>query len=97
MNWLKSHLRNYCNKAGCFLRVNLGVVTQKETHLEKAVNYAQNHKEQFMTYPEDSRCSFSSNLSLCYLYLFSNKRLIMRALKSYNGAKRSGGTRNARV
>ncbi len=36
---------------------------KKGTRLEKAVNYAQNHKEQFMTYLEDGRCSFSNNLS----------------------------------
>lgn len=35
----------------------------KGTRFEKAVNYAQNHKEQFMTYLEDGRCSFSNNLS----------------------------------
>ena len=36
---------------------------KKGTRLEKAVNYAQNHKELFMTYLEDGRCSFSNNLS----------------------------------
>ncbi|MCM1543477.1 MAG: IS66 family transposase, partial [Blautia sp.] len=36
---------------------------KKGTRFEKAVNYAQNHKEQFMTYLEDGRCSFSNNLS----------------------------------
>ena len=36
---------------------------KKGTRLEKAVNYAQNHKELFMTYLEDDRCSFSNNLS----------------------------------
>ena len=36
---------------------------KKETRLEKAVNYAQNHKNEFMTYLEDGRCSFSNNLS----------------------------------
>lgn len=36
---------------------------KKGTRLEKAVNYAQNHKEKFLTYPEDGRCSFSNNLS----------------------------------
>ena len=36
---------------------------KKGTRLEKAVNYAQNHKEQFLTYLEDGRCSFSNNLS----------------------------------
>ncbi len=34
---------------------------QKGTRLEKAVNYAQNHKAEFMTYLEDGRCSFSNN------------------------------------
>jgi len=38
-------------------------VPRKGTRLEKAVNYAQNHKEFFMTYLEDGRCSFSNNLS----------------------------------
>ena len=33
------------------------------TRFEKAVNYAQNHKDEFMTYLEDGRCSFSNNLS----------------------------------
>lgn len=32
---------------------------KKGTLFEKAVNYAQNHKEQFVTYLEDGRCSFS--------------------------------------
>ena len=36
---------------------------KKGTRLEKAVNYAQNHKDLFMTYLEDGRCSFSNNLS----------------------------------
>lgn len=36
---------------------------KKGTRLAKAVNYAQNHKEEFMTYLEDGRCSFSNNLS----------------------------------
>ena len=36
---------------------------KKGTRLEKAVNYAQNHKNEFMTYLEDGRCSFSNNLS----------------------------------
>lgn len=36
---------------------------KKGTRFEKAVNYAQNHKEQFMTYLEDGRCSLSNNLS----------------------------------
>lgn len=36
---------------------------KKGTHFEKAVNYAQNHKDEFMTYLEDGRCSFSNNLS----------------------------------
>lgn len=27
------------------------------------MNYAQNHKDEFMTYLEDGRCSFSNNLS----------------------------------
>ncbi len=36
---------------------------KKGTRLEKAVNYAQNHKELSMTYLEDGRCSFSNNLS----------------------------------
>lgn len=35
----------------------------KGTRLEKAVNYAQNHKAEFMSYLEDGRCSFSNNLS----------------------------------
>lgn len=35
----------------------------KGSKLEKAVNYAQNHKNEFMTYLEDGRCSFSNNLS----------------------------------
>lgn len=38
-------------------------VPRKGTRYEKAVNYAQNHKELFMTYLEDGRCSFSNNLS----------------------------------
>ena len=38
-------------------------VPKKGTRFEKAVNYAQNHKELFMTYLEDGRCSFSNNLS----------------------------------
>lgn len=36
---------------------------KKGTLLEKAVNYAQNHKAEFMTYLEDGRCSFSNNFS----------------------------------
>ena len=36
---------------------------KKGTRFEKAVNYAQNHKAEFMTYLEDGRCSFSNNLS----------------------------------
>lgn len=36
---------------------------KKGTRFEKAVNYAQNHKELFMTYLEDGRCSFTNNLS----------------------------------
>ena len=36
---------------------------KKGTRFEKAVNYAQNHREEFMTYLEDGRCSFSNNLS----------------------------------
>ena len=36
---------------------------KKGTRLEKAVNYAQNHKAEFMTYLGDGRCSFSNNLS----------------------------------
>ena len=36
---------------------------RKGTRFEKAVNYAQNHKELFMTYLEDGRCSFTNNLS----------------------------------
>lgn len=36
---------------------------RKGTRFEKAVNYAQNHKELSMTYLEDGRCSFSNNLS----------------------------------
>lgn len=36
---------------------------KKGTRLEKAVNYAQNHKDLFLTYLEDGRCSFSNNLS----------------------------------
>ena len=36
---------------------------KKGTRFEKAVNYAQNRKELFMTYLEDGRCSFSNNLS----------------------------------
>ncbi len=43
--------------------MGLGAVTKKGTRFEKAVNFAQNHKEQFMTYLEDGRCSFSNNLS----------------------------------
>lgn len=38
-------------------------VPKKGIRLEKAVNYAQNNKEQFLTYLEDGRCSFSNNLS----------------------------------
>lgn len=38
-------------------------VPKKGTRFEKAVNYAQNHKDEFMTYLEDGRCSFSNNLS----------------------------------
>lgn len=36
---------------------------KKGTRLEKAVCYALNNKERFMTYLEDGRCSFSNNLS----------------------------------
>lgn len=36
---------------------------KKGTRFEKAVNYAQNHKELSMTYLEDGRCSFFNNLS----------------------------------
>lgn len=36
---------------------------KKGTRFEKAVNYAQNHKDEFMTYLEDGRCNFSNNLS----------------------------------
>ncbi len=36
---------------------------RKGSRLEKAVNYALNHKAEFMTYLEDGRCSFSNNLS----------------------------------
>lgn len=36
---------------------------RKGTRLEKALNYAQNRREEFMTYLEDGRCSFSNNLS----------------------------------
>lgn len=36
---------------------------KKGSRFEKAVNYAQNHKAEFMTYLEDGRCSFSNNLS----------------------------------
>lgn len=36
---------------------------KKGTRFEKAVNYAQNHKQEFMTYLEDGRCSFSNNAS----------------------------------
>ena len=36
---------------------------RKGTRFEKAVNYAQNHKDKFMTYLEDGHCSFSNNLS----------------------------------
>lgn len=36
---------------------------KKGTRFEKAVNYALNNKERFMTYLEDGRCSFSNNLS----------------------------------
>lgn len=36
---------------------------KKGTRLEKAVNYAQNHRKEFLTYLEDGRCSFSNNLS----------------------------------
>ena len=36
---------------------------KKGTRFEKAVNYARNHKDEFMTYLEDGRCSFSNNLS----------------------------------
>ena len=31
--------------------------------MEKAINYALNHKELLLTYLEDGRCSFSNNLS----------------------------------
>lgn len=36
---------------------------RKGTRLEKAVNYALNNKDNFMTYLEDGRCSFSNDLS----------------------------------
>lgn len=36
---------------------------RKGSRFEKAVNYALNHKTEFMTYLEDGRCSFSNNLS----------------------------------
>lgn len=36
---------------------------KKGTRLAKAVNYAQNHRNEFQTYLEDGRCSFSNNLS----------------------------------
>ena len=36
---------------------------KKGTRFEKAVNYAQNHKDEFMTYLEDGRCRLSNNLS----------------------------------
>ena len=36
---------------------------RKGSRFEKAVNYALNHKAEFMTYLEDGRCSFSNNLS----------------------------------
>ncbi len=36
---------------------------RKGSRFEKAVNYALNHKDEFMTYLEDGRCSFSNNLS----------------------------------
>lgn len=36
-------------------------VPEKGIRFEKAVNYAQNHKEQFMIYLEDGRCSLSEN------------------------------------
>lgn len=36
---------------------------KKGTRFEKAVNYAQNHKELLMMYLEDGRCSISNNLS----------------------------------
>lgn len=38
-------------------------VPTKGTRFAKAVNYALNHKDEFMTYLEDGRCSFSNNLS----------------------------------
>lgn len=31
------------------------------SRFEKAVNYALNHRDEFMTYLEDGRCSFSNN------------------------------------
>ena len=43
--------------------MDLRAAPEKGTRLEKAVNYAQNHKDEFMTYLEDGRCSFSNNLS----------------------------------
>lgn len=36
---------------------------KKGTRFEKAVNYVQNHKDEFMIYLEDGRCIFSNNLS----------------------------------
>ena len=36
---------------------------KKGTCFEKAVYYAQNHKDEFMTCLEDGRCSFLNNLS----------------------------------
>ncbi len=44
---------------------------KKGTRFEKAVNYAQNHKELSMTYLEDGRCSFSNNLSENAICLFT--------------------------
>ena len=40
-----------------------GQYPKKGTRFEKAVNYALNHREAFMAYLEDGRCSFSNNLS----------------------------------
>lgn len=48
---------------GCILDMAFTTDSKKGTRLEKAVNYAQNHKAEFMTYLEDGRCSFSNNLS----------------------------------
>ena len=43
--------------------IDLTADSQERNTFEKAVNYAQNHKELFMTYLEDGRCSFTNNLS----------------------------------